>query len=308
MVRFNALVEQRGQNSLVGVPDTVSKELLLFADAGRIRVSARLAGAESAAEFHATLVPVGAGGHILYLPGGVRGAAGVRLGDTVSLEVQPLGPQGSDTPSDLASALGAAAGAEAAWDLLPASQRRELVRFLEGARTPGSRERRAGQIVAQVLGRTVPPPGTRTGRELWKCPSCGRSFVTRNMYHSCVDNSLEEAFLGMPDTTRELFTLVRRTVETFGPVTLVPYADRIAFMVRVRFCGARPRKRWLDVDFWLTRRAESPRFHKIESLTPYTHIHTVRLTDPSEVDAELAAWLREAYAVGCQEHLRPARA
>ncbi len=149
--------------------------------------------------------------------------------------------------------------------------------------------------------------GRRTDRELWTCPSCGRSFVTRNMYHSCVDRSLEDAFHGIPDNIRELFELVRRTVESCGPVTLVPYADRVAFMVRVRFCGARPRKRWLDVEFWLTRRAESPRFHRIETLTPYTHIHTVRLTEPSDVDSELGDWLREAYAVGRQEHLRPAR-
>jgi hypothetical protein len=74
-------------------------------------------------------------------------------------------------------------------------------------------------------------------------------------------------------------------------------------MVQVRFAGAKPRRRWLDVAFWLPRRLDSPRLHKVETLTPYTHIHTVRLTEFSQIDDELVGWLREAYAVGRREHL-----
>jgi hypothetical protein len=71
-------------------------------------------------------------------------------------------------------------------------------------------------------------------------------------------------------------------------VTLVPYRDRINFVVRVGFAGVKPARNWLDVDLWLTRRIESPRLRKVESLTPYTHIHTVRVTDSAGVDDELA--------------------
>jgi hypothetical protein len=75
-------------------------------------------------------------------------------------------------------------------------------------------------------------------------------------------------------------------------------------MVRVRFAGVRPRQRWVDVDFWLTRRAQSPRLRKVETLSPYTHVHSVRISSPADVDSQLTGWLREAYAVGRQEHLR----
>jgi hypothetical protein len=139
---------------------------------------------------------------------------------------------------------------------------------------------------------------------LWTCPGCGRSFVTRNAYHSCEAHTLDEPFAGKPALIRELFDQVRTTVESFGPVTVVPYRDRVAFMVRVRFAGVRPRQRWIDVAFWLTRRVQSPRLRKVETLSPYTHVHSVRVCGPSDVDDELADWLREAYAIGCQEHLR----
>jgi hypothetical protein len=300
MVRFSAIVQVRGPNPFLDVPGLARNELLPFAEHGRIRVSGLLRGVE----FNATLVPVKPGRHILYLPGGLRAATGVNVGDMVTVDVQPLGAQQVIPPGDLAAALSDAAGASDKWGLLAAAHRRELTRFLEHARTPATRARRIEQVVAQLLGGTVPPPGRRTNRALWTCPLCGRSFVTRNMNHSCESHTFDEPFRGKPARILRLFEVVRQTVEAMGPVTLVPYRDRVAFMVRVRFAGVKPANNWLDVDFWLTHRIESPRFRRIETLSPYTHIHTVRLKNASDVDSELAGWLREAYAVGRQEHLQ----
>ncbi len=50
-------------------------------------------------------------------------------------------------------------------------------------------------------------------------------------------------------------------------------------------------------------KAEHPRFFRIESPTPRDHIHRFRLTELEDIDEELAAFIREAYAVGCQEPL-----
>jgi hypothetical protein len=36
----------------------------------------------------------------------------------------------------------------------------------------------------------------RTKKPLWTCPKCGHRFVTRNMWHSCSDYSLESHFEG----------------------------------------------------------------------------------------------------------------
>ena len=74
-------------------------------------------------------------------------------------------------------------------------------------------------------------------------------------------------------------------------------------MVRVRFAGAVPRTRWLEIGFWLPRRVEHPRFRKIETIYLNAHVHRLRITEPAELDAQVAAWLKEAYAVGRQQHL-----
>ena len=54
----------------------------------------------------------------------------------------------------------------------------------------------------------------------------------------------------------------------------------------------------------LARRLENPRFTKIESISPRNHVHHFVLREAGEVDAEVDGWLREAHAVGKQEHLR----
>lgn len=92
-------------------------------------------------------------------------------------------------------------------------------------------------------------------------------------------------------------------VETCGPVKMLPYRDKVGFMVRVRFAGAVPRNRWLEIGFWLPRRIEHPRVLRIEALYPNAHVHRIRITEPEQLDAQVAAWIQEAYAVSCQEHL-----
>lgn len=134
-------------------------------------------------------------------------------------------------------------GAGEGFAALAPSHRRELVRWLEGARTPATRQRPVGQVVERAVGRTVANPGSATDRPLWACPECGRSFVTRNANHSCGRWSLEDAFAGRPRQIRDLFDALHAAVARFGPVTLVAYRDRVAFMDRVRFAGATPRDR-----------------------------------------------------------------
>jgi hypothetical protein len=72
-------------------------------------------------------------------------------------------------------------------------------------------------------------------------------------------------------------------------------------------CGTLARKHWLDGHVVLARRLPHPRFRGIETFSPRNHVHYFRLTSTDDIDDDFRAWLREAYAVGCQEHLRPRR-
>jgi hypothetical protein len=142
-------------------------------------------------------------------------------------------------------------------------------------------------------------------KDLWSCPSCGRTFANRNQTHTCAAlRSLDEHFTGCAPEVRETFDAVLAAVP--GPVDVLPERTRIALHVRMSFAALTPRRRWLDGHLVLARCVESPRFRRVDTYSPRNVVHTFRLTTPGEVDAEFGAFLAEAYRVGAQEHLRGA--
>lgn len=86
-------------------------------------------------------------------------------------------------------------------------------------------------------------------------------------------------------------------------MTVIPQKTRIAIQARVRFAGGVARKKSFDVGLWLTRQVEHPCLRRIEKFGPRSHGHHFRLTRPEDLDENLIALVREAYKVGCQEHL-----
>lgn len=97
----------------------------------------------------------------------------------------------------------------------------------------------------------------------------------------------------------EILALVRRC----GPVTVLPEKTRIAFQVRMSFMALLPRQMHIRGHFVFARRVPSPRFQKIETFSPRNHLHHFCVESSAELDAEFAGWVREAYAVGRQDHL-----
>jgi hypothetical protein len=132
---------------------------------------------------------------------------------------------------------------------------------------------------------------------MWRCPRCGHRFVTAHIWHSCSHHRLAEHFAGQP-ALRRLFARYAALVRRNGPVTIIPQKTRIVFQGRVRFAGAIVRKGWIEGGMWLRRRVADPRFHRIETYSRSDFGHYFRLARPADLDAQLARYLAEAYAVG----------
>ena len=142
----------------------------------------------------------------------------------------------------------------------------------------------------------------RKDRPLWRCERCGRAFANANQSHACGIHSLDAHFEGRSPKVRAIYEAFLALLESFGPVTVLPEKSRIAFQVRMSFAQLTTRRDWVLGHFVLARRAESPLFAKIETISPRNHVHHFRLDQPEAV-AALEAFGREAYAVGRQEHL-----
>ena len=145
-------------------------------------------------------------------------------------------------------------------------------------------------------------------RPLWKCPKCGKWFVTANMWHSCGNHTVAQFFAGKDPKLKALYSAFAKFVRRCGPYRVDPARTRIAFQGRVRFAGvASATKDSLIVGFWLKRRIDSPRFMRVDQFKN-DFVYKVRLTDARQLDAEFLAWIREAYDVGQQKHLERPRA
>jgi hypothetical protein len=143
-----------------------------------------------------------------------------------------------------------------------------------------------------------------TSRPLWTCPKCGRQFVTRNMPHSCGRFSVKKFLSGKSQHAIALYERFEALARECGPLKIAPAGTRIGFQVRMIYAAVNKLSdRGLDAHVVLTRRLESPRFHRIEMMTPQCYVHHFRVESLGELDEEVERWLQEAYRVGTQEHL-----
>jgi hypothetical protein len=137
--------------------------------------------------------------------------------------------------------------------------------------------------------------------DLWTCPVCGKSFVTRNMWHSCGQHTVEQFMGGRGPQAWAYWERLQEMVGQCGPYSIVANKTRLEFMVRVRFAGMDAvSERGMSFSFWLKEQIDSPRFRKVVHYGRRDWGYHVRITSPDELDDEVGNWLCRSYAVGCQ--------
>ena len=135
-----------GGGTLVPVPRQVAAKLGLK---GMPKVRAVIAGQP----YRGSLMPMGDGTYCLGVLKSIQEAAGVKQGDTVTVELeldQDQAPRVVELPADLAKAIARDKKASAAWDKLSFTNKKEMARGLEEAKKPETRERRLAAAIAQL--------------------------------------------------------------------------------------------------------------------------------------------------------------
>jgi len=125
------------------------------------------------------------------------------------------------------------------------------------------------------------------------------------MPHSCGQYSVAQFLAGKSRHAIALYDKFSALVHRCGPVKIAPAKTRVGFQVRMIFAAVNKLSdRGLEAHVVLPRRLGSPRFKRIETMTPKCFVHHFRIEDLIELDEEVAEWLCEAYRVGTQEHLK----
>ena len=140
---------------------------------------------------------------------------------------------------------------------------------------------------------------------LWVCPSCGARLVSRNLWHSCVQLTLDELFAGSDPPVLEVARTYVSMLHSLGDVQVIAQKTRLVCVARVRFAGLSPRKDGFLANFSLHRWLDSPRIVKTADYGPRWRSHVVLVQPPMDLDDELRSWLQEAHdVVGLQRGLR----
>jgi hypothetical protein len=105
------------------------------------------------------MMPVGDGSFYLYLHNDVRKASRTKVGDQVEVELrldqEYRGGPAHPMPAWFGKALAADASAKAAWDVLPPSRRKEVLRYFSWLKSDVARARNLEKVMAALSGKTT---------------------------------------------------------------------------------------------------------------------------------------------------------
>jgi len=124
------------------------------------------------------------------------------------------------------------------------------------------------------------------------------------MPHSCGRYSVKGFLEVKSDDAVRLFEHFNKAIQDCGPVKLAPAKTRIGFQVRMIFAAVNKlNDQGLEAHVVLTRRLNSPRFKRIDTMSNKCYVHHFKIASINEIDEEVRDWLREAYLVGTKKHL-----
>jgi hypothetical protein len=129
---------------------------------------------------------------------------------------------------------------------------------------------------------------------LWRCPVCGRKFAHPNQRHSHAGRSVGSHFQGKPKAQAVYDQLIRK-LEEFGPLRMDAVKTSVNLIAKRHLGGVRALKDGVRIGFVLERKVTGPRVLRSEWVGGSKYAHSVKLTSPAELDAQLLAWLKEAY-------------
>jgi hypothetical protein len=149
MVKFRGKLTptpRGGGGTLVPVPRAVATQLGLK---GMPKIHALIADQH----YRGSLMPMGDGTWCLGVLKSIQEAAGVGLGDAITVELElDTAARVVEPPADLARHLARDKKLAAAWDTLSFTNKKEMAVSLEGAKRPETRERRLASALSKLRG------------------------------------------------------------------------------------------------------------------------------------------------------------
>ena len=132
-----------------------------------------------------------------------------------------------------------------------------------------------------------------SGRECFHC----QEWVEDTRQHECWTTSEKSLTSDLSEDLMDAWERLRETASSFGQQRIYASHNSIMFSRRACYFFVRPKKRVLEVWFFLGRTLKAPLIRKTQKASRLKVAHLVHVTHRDQVEPPLTDWLKEAYGV-----------
>jgi hypothetical protein len=129
-----------------------------------------------------------------------------------------------------------------------------------------------------------------------KCHHCSEWLDdAQRKTHDCWTTTEKALTKDLPEDLQDAWERIREAASEFGEQRIYASHKSIMFSRRACYFFVRPKKKYLEVVFFLGRSIRAPQVHRAERTTKTKVAHTLRIVHRDEVEAPITDWLKEAY-------------
>ncbi|HET9942363.1 MAG TPA: DUF5655 domain-containing protein [Terriglobia bacterium] len=129
------------------------------------------------------------------------------------------------------------------------------------------------------------------GRECYHC----RQWIAEDQPHDCWTTTEKALTAGLPEDLIDAWERLRETASEFGEQRIYASHRSIMFSRKACYFFVRPKKKVLEVCFFLGRKVKAPMVRQTLPSSKLKVAHLVHITHRDQVEAPLTDWLREAF-------------
>ena len=131
----------------------------------------------------------------------------------------------------------------------------------------------------------------KKGRECYHC----REWVAEGEPHDCWTTTEQALTRELPEDLMDAWERLRETAAEFGEQRIYASHKSIMFSRKACYFFVRPKKKYLEICFFLTRKVQSSLVRKTLQSSKVKTAHLVHVKHRDQIEAPLTDWLREAF-------------
>jgi Domain of unknown function (DUF5655) len=128
-------------------------------------------------------------------------------------------------------------------------------------------------------------------RECYHC----HQWIEENEKHDCWTTTEKALISGLSDDLLDAWERLRETASEFGEQRIYASHHSIMFSRKACYFFVRPKKKVLEVWFFLGRKLKAPMVRSTLQSSKIKVAHLVQITHRDQVESPLTDWLHEAF-------------